>query len=414
MLTDAQDLPISTDSPAAIAAIDQFAEQLLSYGKDAAVILEGLTADPSGVLTNAHAAALHLWLETSEAKSLAAPYLKVAQANLATATERERWYVEAIAAWWQGDLERALVYHQAIADKYPHDLVSLQIGQYHCLFSLGSSQGLLNLIETAASANKENPYVQGMLAFALEQSNRLEEAETVGRQATEMQRYNPWAHHAIAHVLATQGHIAEGIAWMESLADTWENCGSFLCHNWWHVGLYYLKQANFSKVLELYDRQVWGRADQGYSHCQVNAISLLLRLELHGVDVGDRWLDLSLHLGHRLHGQMLPLTLLHLVYGLVRSGQGAQADAILRQIPAQIRMLNSGRQATWTKVVLPAAHGMLAHAKADWSGAIANLEPSLCRITSVGGSHAQRQIFEQVYSDALVQAKQAPAAQLLL
>ena len=48
MLTDAQGLTVTTDSPDAIASLNQFAEQLLGYGNNAAVSLVGVAADPTG------------------------------------------------------------------------------------------------------------------------------------------------------------------------------------------------------------------------------------------------------------------------------------------------------------------------------------------------------------------------------
>ena len=106
----------------------------------------------------------------------------------------------------------------------------------------------------------------------------------MARKATAMNRHDPWAHHAVAHVMETQGRVNEGITWMESLADTWENCNSMLyTHNWWHVALYYLEQGEKDKVLELYDNRVWGIAQKESPKDQVGAISLLLRLEYAGL-----------------------------------------------------------------------------------------------------------------------------------
>jgi tetratricopeptide (TPR) repeat protein len=413
MLLDAQGLEVTTDDLEAVRAIDQFADQLLGYGNNPEVILQAVETDPTAVLTNAHAAALHLFAETADAPAQAAPYLKKAQANLATATARERLYVEAIAAWAEGEIDRALAYHETLADSYPRDVISVQIGQYH-YFNLGDSQGLLNLIDKVLPANRENHYIHGMQAFGLEQCHRLEAAEQAGRRAAEMNRQDPWAHHAVAHVLETQGRLEEGIAWMESFSDTWEVCGSFYTHNWWHVALYYLDQEDFSKVLELYDTKIWGRAVKDYSQCHLDAIALLLRLELRGVEVGNRWQEVGAYIPAHIHDHVLSLIDVHYIYALARAGQTELATEMLQSIQTFAETVKPPMQATWAEVTLPTAAGMLAHAVGNWSAAIANLSAALPRLHQIGGSHAQRDLFEQVYLDALIQANQDQQARNLL
>ena len=59
-------------------------------------------------------------------------------------------------------------------------------------------------------------------------------------------------------------------------------------------------------------------------------------------------------------------------------------------------------RAAWERVCVPAARGLLAHARADWHGAIDGLGTALPRLVEIGGSHAQRDLFEQLYLDALV------------
>lgn len=289
----AQELDVTTDSPEAIAAIEQFVDQALSYGNAAeAAILGAITADPSCAIAHAYAAAHYLSQECSASWQQAAPYLQTAQHHAPQTSPREQLYIRAITAWADGAIDRAIADHEAIATQFPQDLISVQQGQYHYFYQ-GNKAGLLQIAETVLPANKENPYLHGMMAFGLEQCHRLEAAEQWGRQATEMHRHNPWAHHAVAHVLETQARFEEGIVWMEDLADTWKLCNSMLyTHNWWHVALYYLKRQDFQTVLGLYDGQVWGRAQTSSPKDQVGAIALLLRLELQGVDVGDRWLNI--------------------------------------------------------------------------------------------------------------------------
>jgi hypothetical protein len=404
MLKDSQGLEVTTNSTSAIAFINDFTQQSLSYGNDAETILSAIAADPKCAYAYAHAAAHYLSLESSEARLQAAPYLQAAKKYANTATNREQLYICAIDAWATGAIKSAIAYHEEIANKFPRDIISVQRGQYHYFYQ-GNKEGLLNIAQKVLPASPDNHYLQGMVAFGLEQCHQLEEAETVGRQALEINRHDPWAQHAVAHVMESLGRIDEGIAWMTGFTDTWENCNSMLyTHNWWHIALYYLEKGDRQKVLELYDRHIWGKAWQESSKDQVGAISLLLRLELRGVDVGDRWAQLAPYLKARIHEHALPFQDLHYVYALARAGKAELVNEMLFSMQAYTR--KSPQSKTWIEVALPSARAMNAHARGDWENAIAQFSPILSRLHEIGGSHAQRDLFEQVYLDAWLRNEQ--------
>jgi len=406
MLKDAQGLEVTTDSKETIAAIDCFIEQALSYGKDAeACILRGIAADPSCALIHAYAAAHYLCQENATAWKQATPHLQTAQQYLAKITKRERLYIQAIAAWASGAIDWAIALHETLAQDFPRDLISVQQGQYH-YFYLGDKERLLKIAEKVLAANQENHYLYGMLAFGLEQCHRLTQAEAMARMATTLNRHDPWAHHAIAHVMETQGRVDEGIAWMESHADTWNNCNSMLyTHNWWHVALYYLERGDEQKVLTLYDTHVWGRAEKESPKDQVGAIALLLRLELRGVDVGGRWQELSGYLFPRLHEHALPFQDLHYIYALARAGRSEWLTQMQLSMHKHATTVNPYLRQNWFLLAIPAARGLVAHAKGDWLEAIAQLKPVLPLLHKIGGSHAQRALFEQVYLNALLRSE---------
>jgi tetratricopeptide (TPR) repeat protein len=408
MLRDAQGLEVTTNAPDAIQAINHFVDQSLSYGKDIEqAILQGIVADPTCALAHAYAAAHYLSWESAEGRKWAVPHLKGANRYQARATEREQLYIRAITAWAEGALEQAMAGHEALVAKFPQDLVAIQQGQYH-YFYLGNKEGLLNIAEKAWSVHQDNHYLYGMVAFGLEQCHRWQEAETVGRRAIAMNRNDPWAHHAVAHVMETQVRVEEGIDWMESFADTWENCNSMLyTHNWWHVALYYLAQGNTQKVLELYDTRIWGRACKESPKDQIGAISLLMRLELSDAAVGDRWQELNPYLSLRIHEHALPFQDLHYVYALARSGQAEQVKEMLLSMETYVQIKPSLRQ-LWTTVAIPAAKGMVAYAQGDWQGTVAQFEPILEHLWKLGGSHTQRELFDQVYRDALSHKERHP------
>jgi hypothetical protein len=63
---------------------------------------------------------------------------------------------------------------------------------------------------------------------------------------------------------------------------------------------------------------------------------------------------------------------------------------------------------------VPAAHGLRAHARGQWAEAADQLALALPGLAGIGGSHAQRDLFEQVQLDALRRSGRLAAVQNLL
>lgn len=401
--------PVTTDSAEAVAAIDRFAASFLGYGTDFAVIYDDDAAAPDCALVHTHGVVLGLFMETAEGLDLAARSLAKARAAIGRATMRERLYLQAVEAWHDGDVGRAVRRHEEIAERYPRDIFAAKLGQTH-YFNLGDNVGMLRLAEKIIESHQETAYAWGMLAFGLEQCHRLDDAEVAGRRATAMLRAEPWAHHAVAHVLETRGQLAEGIAWMEQHADTWDRCNSFMyTHNWWHVALYYIDLGDCDHALEIYDRHVWG-IDKTYSQDQAGAVALLWRLELRGVDVGRRWHDVARHIAARSLLHIQPFLDMHFVYALARAGKTAEVERFMAGLEAHAAAAGPFLRAAWQEVCLPACQGLLAHAEGRFAVASDKLEPIRERLQEIGGSHAQRDLFEQTWLDAVFRAGRPAAA----
>jgi len=364
-------------------------------------------------LVQAYCAALHMFAETGDAPVQARPFIERAQAGAAAATAREQRFVAAVAAWVAGDLPRAIALHEQQAREHPRDLVSLKLAQYH-LFNRGDSPGMLRVALHAADAAADLPYLHGMLAFAWEQCHFLEEAEASARRAIALRRKEPWAHHALAHVLLTQGRLAEGHAFLQEMSPTWTGLNSFMVtHNWWHQALFALDLDRPDEVLALYDGHVWGEVKE-YSQDQINAVSLLARAELAGMAVGDRWQDVGAYLARRGHDHVLPFLDLQYLYGLAKSGREEAARGRLAGIESHALSRGGTEAVVWQRVCVPAARGLLAHATGDWKTTVEALGHALPRLVEIGGSHAQRGLFAQVHLDALVKSGHLAGAQNVL
>ena len=396
-----QGLAISTNSQATITAINSYTEQCLSYGnRTEACILEAIASDPECVLANTFAAAYYLSQENSNDAKTANAYLVQARKNFINTNERERLHLLATEAWAERKIDQAILHCEEIVSRYPQDLLAVQQAQYHYFYT-GNKSGLTSVAGSVLDTNGGNHYLMGMLAFGLEQSNHLAQAERLARFALEINRADPWAQHAVIHVMETQARYLEGITWMESFADTWESCNSMLyTHNWWHVALSYLAIGEIRHVLSLFDRHIWGKATKRSPKDQVGAISLLLRLELSGIDVGDRWEQVAHYLFERIHEHSLPFQDLHYIYALARTNRMDLAREMLFSMESYAHDAQLCHQKTWREVALPAARGAIAHAICDYKKARKELKPILTRIQELGGSNTQRQMFEQIFDDA--------------
>jgi hypothetical protein len=397
--------PITLADPASQRAVNDFVEGFIACEARAADVLSA--AEDDSPLVQAYCATLHLFAESRDAAGNARPFIERAQAGAVRATPRERRYIEAIAAWAEGDIARAIALHQEQAREHPRDLASLKLGQYHC-FNIGDCPGMLRLALAALPTAADVPYLHGMAAFGYEQCHRMREAEASARRAIAMERKEPWAHHALGHVMLTEGRLAEGLDFMRGVSDTWVGLNSFMVtHNWWHVALFLIDLGRDAEALAVYDEQVWGVVKE-YSQDQIGAVSLLARLELAGIDVGERWQALAGYLAQRLDDHVLPFLDLQYLYGLARAGR-LEAERLLLHIEAFAPQAPLSTRAAWQRVAVPAARGLLAHARGDAAGAIEGLGLALPRLMEIGGSHAQRDLFEQLYLDALI-ASGTPAA----
>jgi predicted Zn-dependent protease len=412
MRTDYLGNPVSAKTDAALAAIDNFVDGFLGYEARAAEVIGAAEAHPDEVLPNAYAATLWLLLEAPEAVERAAPYLARAQALTADAHPREQAFVELLTAWAGDDIPAAQAIAETILARWPRDLLALKLRHYHD-FNRGDFPAMLRAASAVLPAAEDVAYLHGMLAFAYEQCHLLAEAETAARRALALKGKEPWAQHALAHVMLTQGRIAEGVTFLESVRGDWTGLNSFMdTHLWWHLALFYLSQGKFDAALAIHDEHCWAQA-KDYSQDQVGAVSLLARLELAGVDVGDRWSDLADHLAVRADDVVQPFLTLQYLYGLARADR-PEADALLAAVRRAALEAPDHVRETWREVALPAAEGLVAHARGDDAGALRGLRAALPRLSEIGGSHAQRDLFEQLILDALIRAGRLSEAQQAL
>jgi len=396
------EIAITTRSLAAVQAIHRFGAEILSHGCRANVIFEALAHDPDCALAQGYAAALFLTQMTRDGQAQAAPRLAAADALARYATIRERQIIAAIGEWAAGDESAAIRLLHDVVREYPHDLVSAKLCQILQL-GIGDVAGMCRTATIAQMIEPAGGYATGMLAFALEQAGEVDRAERLAYRALDRNPLaDPWSQHALAHVHAAREDWVQGRAFLRAHAASWNRCSSFmLTHNWWHLALFALELGDSEDALRLFDDHVWGVRKQ---HCQdqINAVSLLARLEMRGVDIGMRWDDVADHVAPRTGDRISPFLDLHYLYALARAGRDEAADHLQAELEVRSQTSPAG----------PLAKGLVAHARGQWRDAAASVGQLRKSLLALGGSQVQRALFEDILQNSLARYR-TPACQVV-
>jgi hypothetical protein len=289
----------------------------------------------------------------------------------------------------------------------------LKLCHYLC-FNRGDFGTQLRLALISLPAAGDVAEMHGLAGFAYEECHLMREGEREARTALEMKASDAWAQHALAHVLLTEARMGEGVAFLEGATGGWGALNSFMSgHNWWHLTLFYLSQGRGEAVLRAYDDHVWGAADKDYSQDQVGAVSLLARAEMAGIDVGGRWGELAERIAARGPDAEQPFLALQYLYALCRAGR-VEAPALLAAIRRRAETAPAFAHGAWAEAGLPAAEGLAAQLAGAHPRAVAELGAALPRLSAIGGSHAQRDLFEQIWLAALMADGRWSAAQDVL
>lgn len=376
-----------------------------------------LAADPGFALAHAAKGLMLLSLARAELLGPARDCLAQARASalLRPITRREQMVIEALALWLDDAPRRAAECLEAILLAHPHDVLALKLS-HGLRFMLGDQREMLaTLHRFAPGFGEDHPlagYVNGCYAFALEERGLYAEAERTGRRAVQLSSRDAWGRHAVAHVLEMTGRANEGIAWLGDGRSV-AHANNLRFHIFWHLALFRLERGETAEVLRLYDEEIRAEPTDDYRDI-ANGASLLARLDYAGVDVGERWEELAAKAEGRVHDGRLVFADLHYLLALLGAGRRDSAEAIAQGLVRDARFHQSGERATAAHSGGLAAHGLIAFSEGDHAEAARLLGAARSGLLAIGGSHAQRDLFEQAHIESLIRAGSHDLAARLL
>jgi tetratricopeptide (TPR) repeat protein len=414
-LKDRRGLEVSSRNPDSLERFEQAMDLTVSYFVDPlAIINSALTQDPAFAMGHCLRAALGVMSSERGALPMVRDSVEAVEAQGSRANDRERAHAASARRWLEGDFAGAISSYGGIVVDYPRDLLALQVAHVGDFF-LGQSSMLRDRVAQVlpqwSSTVPGYGYVLGMHAFGLEETGLYDRAEDTGRKALDANRRDPWAVHAVAHVMEMQGRIRDGMDFLSTRAPDWSVDNAFAYHNWWHLALHHLELADHDRVLELFDTRI-RPAETSVALEMIDASALLWRLNLRGVDVGSRWQSLAAAWQPIAGEHFYAFNDVHAVMALVGAGDWARVDGVIKSL--EQAAAEPGTNGMMSREVgLPLARALAAFGRQDYSAAVDLLLPIRANAHRFGGSHAQRDLLQLTMLEAALRAGRNSLARAL-
>jgi tetratricopeptide (TPR) repeat protein len=415
-LVDCRGLSHTTTDRRLLNTYERAVDLSASYFLDPLAVIQGaLDEDPTFAAGHCLRAGLAIMSTDRSALPLLEQSIEALEGLGRRANDRERAHAAAARAWLQGDFASSVERYGAILWDHPHDLLALQIAHIGDFF-LGASTSLrdriaqvLPLWDTSIPGFN---YVLGMHAFGLEETGLYSRAEDVGRRALELEPRDPWAVHAVTHVMEMQGRLRDGVEWLSARENDWSPNNGFAFHNWWHLALYHLDMGDTAQVLKLYDTRIRASASQVPLE-MIDASALLWRLHIRGEDVGPRWQALADSWEPSSQDAYYAFNDVHAVMASVGAQQFDRAALTLSAM--EVAAGQSGTNSKMTREVgLPVAHALVSFGMRRYAECVDLLLPIRPIANRFGGSHAQRDVIHLTLIEAALRAGKVSLARALV
>ena len=414
MSTDLWDLPLSTESPGAAEQYVLAVEKVLSANAGAEEALgRAIDADPGFALAHAaRARVLQLRGAMREARAAAARAVQLAL----SATRRERGHVEALALNLEPDMPRTLAHVLEHLREFPRDglVLSLTSGVFGLIGFSGRpdrNEAQLDLLDGLAASYGEDWWFLNVHGFACTEADDRTRGRRLVDRALALNPRNAHAAHARAHVCYEANASAEGAAFLRAFLPDYDRTAQMHCHLSWHRALFELALGRPEVAWTLYNESI--RPANSYAPALItlsDSVSLLWRCRLWDKERGaEAWGELRDFASRSFPAPSVAFADAHVAMACAAWGDRAGADARIEELR---RAEREGRQPAG-RVAADVAEAMAAFAQGDDDTVIRLLVPVLPGLVRVGGSHAQRDVFEETLLGAYLRSGRTEAAALL-
>lgn len=404
-------LPLSTTSNEACKLFDATLTQYVKWTNDKSLGgIEGClsklkAADPSFAMGHAIATGLVLVgtgssVRLDKALALAVKTM-VDTAQGQALTPRERLHVSAVESFARGNFPEACERWEQILRDHPTDMLALKLS-HDAYFYLGSREQMRDSVARVypfwTADVPLSSYVKGIYSFGLMETNFYEQAEKLAREALSLNPTDAWSVHTVAHVHEMRAEVQAGLGFMQQSEPHWKDADMLACHNYWHWALYLIEQGEYEAALSIYDSHILPSLQgSGAMLDVVDSCSMLYRLQLEGVSVGSRWLDVVPVTRKHTRDHVLLFNDAHFLMASLGAGDTGTTQELLATLREASESPEEDCQLRLARDVgLPLCQALVEAQSGHPDRVLELLLPIRYRIVEIGGSNAQRDVFNQL------------------
>ena len=407
-LSDRFGLTVTTASPQALMDYVAAVDLILSANTGAEPLLDrALAADPQFALAQiAQARLLQMQTRGAEARAAAA----AARALADRVTPRERGHIETVALAIDGDGPAAMRHLEAHIAEHPRDALplSLALGVFGLLGFSGRPdhhEAQLDLLQRLAPHWGEEWWFLTYLGWARIELGDLAQGIDEVERALAGNPANAYAAHARAHGYFEAGDAERGAEFVSGWLPRYDRASQLHCHLSWHQALFELARGRPQAARALYDGAICPDASQAPPFFTLfDAAAFLWRWQIYGERpaLAAEWPQL-----HAFAERHFPQAGIHFAdLHAALAAAASRDDAATRRRIAELRERDRAGRLPQGPVVADLCTGAAAFARGDYAAAADLLGAALPDLPRVGGSHAQREVFEDTYVVACLKSGQ--------
>ncbi|XP_060931851.1 tetratricopeptide repeat protein 38 [Limanda limanda] len=416
----AEGLELSTTSNEACKLYDALLTQYVTWRNDETVGgFEGCmsamqTADPTFVMghvmsTGLELAAMASSLRLNERLASAVTHT-VELASNQDITPREKLHVKAMELFSRGIFLKACDVWEDILVDHPTDMLALKFAQ-DGYFYWGAKTRMRDSVARVLPHWKPHiplySYLNGLYSFGLLECNFYDKAEKVAMEGLRLTPGDAWSVHSVAHVYEMRAEVDKGLKFMESREKDWQVSDVLASHNYWHWALYFIEKGQYEAALQIYDSQIFRRCKATGSMLDtVDACSLLSRLEMEGVCTKERCRELLQVTRPHTDDHVTLFNDVHFLMASLGAKESGTSQRLLEGLQELAKEPGENQQHQLAgSLGVPMCQAMMEYDQGNYGGAVELLYPLRYRTVEIGGSDAQRDVFNQLLIHAALKSE---------